>query len=294
MFRSMTGFGRAEASDGRFSVRLEARSVNNRHLKIIAGLPDWCQSFEPDIERIIRGKLRRGTVYMKLEVDETGDALEHEIDTEVFISYYSRMSELNKKLGLNDAIRLDALVDLPGCVKRRQHDDSTLKAIWELTAKALDNALDGLIAMRVREGELVWKEIEDNIKRISVMLVEVENAIPGALQEYKKRLADRLNDLFSDVRINEQDLHRELAIFAEKSNVAEELNRLESHLEQFREASNLDDGEPCGRKLEFLTQEMAREANTMASKINNAELVHSAVSIKTEIDKIREQVFNVE
>ena len=294
MFRSMTGFGRAEASDGRFSVRLEARSVNNRHLKIIAGLPDWCHSFEPDAERMIRGKLSRGTVYLKLEVDETGDALEHEIDTEVLTSYYNRMRELNKELGLNADTRLDTLINLPGCVKRRKHDDSTLKSIWKLTAKALDDALDGLVAMRVREGELVWKEIEDNIKRINEMLVEVENAIPAVLQEYKKRLADRLNDLFSDVRISEQDLHRELAIFAERSNVAEELNRLESHLEQFREASLADDGEPCGRKLEFLTQEMAREANTMASKINNANLVHSAVSIKTEIDKIREQVFNVE
>lgn len=294
MFRSMTGFGRAEASDGRFSVRLEVRSVNNRHLRIISGLPDWCQSFEPDIERIIRGKLRRGTVYLKLEVDETGDALEHEIDTEVVISYYNRMLALNKKLGREEDIRPDSLINLPGCVKRRQHDDKTLNAIWELTARALEDALKGLTAMRAREGELVWKELADNIKRINEMLLEVENAIPGVLQEYKKRLTDRLNEMFADVRISEQDLHRELAIFAERSNVAEELNRLESHLEQFKETSNLDDGEPCGRKLEFLTQEMAREANTMASKINDAELVHCAVSIKTEIDKIREQVFNVE
>ncbi len=294
MFRSMTGFGRAEGSDGRFVVRVEIKSVNNRHLRIISGLPDWCQSFEPDIERRIRASLRRGTIYLKVEVDETGDALENEIDEEVVISYFNRLRSLKKKLGIAEDTNIEPLLDLPGATKRRQHDESTLEAIRQLTLKALDEAVDSAVAMRKREGELVWKELESYCDRILDILNEVKAAIPKVLQEYKKRLADRLNEMFSDVRISEQDLHRELAIFAERSNIAEELQRLESHLRQFREVSLSEDGEPCGRKLEFLTQEMGREANTMASKINDADLVHRAVAIKTEIDKIREQVFNVE
>lgn len=274
----------------------EARSVNNRHLKAVIRLPEQLQDREPAVEEIVRRSVSRGTVYATISLDNAEERAAYEIDPSAVRRYYQQLSGLKEELGAGGQIAPEALLNLPGCLRRAAESTSAVEQIWLAAERAVGQALRSMVVMRADEGEKLWRDLLAHKAAVEVLVDDVQQRLPKVLTSYRGRLASRVRRLLEgvDVQVSEHELHRELAIFAERSDVSEELSRLTSHLEQFEKVPLADKDEPCGRKIEFLLQEMVREANTMASKLGDADLVHRAVEIKLEIDKMREQAFNVE
>ncbi len=294
MLRSMTGFGRAEAGDERTTVRVEIRSLNNRHLRIVPRVPEQLQGLEPLLEQVVGETLHRGTVYVTIDIQQAVGIVEYEIDADALHSYLRQISAVSHNLHLVGDVRVDSLLQLPGCVRRSKDAALAPEARLQLASEAVRKALAAVIEMREKEGQTIWQDLLKSKARIQELLDQVEARQPSILQGYRERLAARVQQLAGDVKISDADLGRELAIFAERSDISEEQSRLRSHLAQLEEVPSQDGKEPAGRKLEFIIQEMLREANTMAAKANDAALVQLAVLIKVEIDKMREQALNVE
>ena len=304
MLYSMTGFGQAQVSDGRFVARVEVRSVNNRGLKVMPHVRDSLHGAEPRLEQIVKGKLSRGTVYLTLELDDLSGESGYEIDLGAVKGYLNNLAPLKNELGYGGEVRLESLLSLPGCIRRTTDDAHLLAAAWNTIEAAAHQALDGLIEMRRKEGRLTCEEIRASAQCMAQLLDEIESKSPRAVHAYREKLSARISELMQGTKVPEDVLAREIAIFADRVDICEEVSRLRSHLEQVLEGlSGLPAGqvglpEPCacvtGRKLEFLVQEMLRESNTLAAKAADAELVHLAVQVKLEVERIREQALNVE
>ena len=291
----MTGFGRAEAGDERTTVRVEVRSLNNRHLRIVPRVPEQLQGLEPLIEQLVAETLHRGTVYVAVDVVQAAGMMEYEIDADTLRAYVRQLGALSHELSMvGGEVRLESLLGLPGCVRRSKDAALAPEARLQVASQALRKALAAVVEMRDKEGQTIWQDFLKGKRRIDDILGQVEQRQPAVLQGYRDRLAARVQQLVGDMKISEADLHRELAIFAERSDISEEISRLHSHLAQLDQIPSEDGKEPAGRKLEFIVQEMLREANTMAAKANDAQVVQLAVLIKVEIDKMREQALNVE
>ena len=296
MIRSMTGFGRGEATAESLAVRVEVRSVNNRHLKIVQRLADLFQTKEAVVEKVVRESLSRGTVYVTIEVDALGDDPGYSVDPSAVRHYRRALEALKGEFGDERPLDVLQLLSLPGCLSRTMDDPEAQEATWAAAETALRGALKELSAMRIDEGARLWDDMVTHTRAMAALVDDIDARKPEVLAGYTQRLKSRVAKLTEGMGINvsEQDLARELAIFAERSDVSEEISRLRSHIEHFEDIPNEDADEPCGRKIEFLVQEMLREANTTAAKVNDADLVHLAVRMKLEIDKIREQTLNVE
>jgi uncharacterized protein (TIGR00255 family) len=296
MVRSMTGFGRAEIQGENLLVRAEVRTVNNRHLRVVSRLPDALQSAEALMEQAVRQRLSRGTVYVNIFLEKQADAQDYIVDLDVVRAYVKASDALRAELGLSESVNLGAILALPGSVSRNEDSSLASDATWKWIESAVAKALDAVDEMRVREGQMLWEAMERHFACISELLIAVEKDVPQVQVKYKERLMARIQQLLegTSVQVSHDQLHRELAVFADRSDVSEELSRLRSHVTQLREAGASPNGEPCGRKVEFLVQEMLREANTMAAKVNDAKLAYQAVLVKLEIEKMREQAFNLE
>jgi len=296
MLRSMTGFGCAEGREKRFTVRVEVRSLNNRHLKVVSRLPEAFQAREADIERRVRERLSRGTVYVTIALESPSGDPGYQVDQQA-VAYYARIvGELARSLANTRPLSPLDLLNLPGCLRRREDDPEVQAAAWRAAEGALEEALDRLAAMRAEEGGRLWQDMVGHTRDILARLDALEARVPQVVRDYAARLRGRVDRLLEGrgVALSEPDLNRDLALFAERSDISEEISRLRSHLVHFQNIPSESPDEPCGRKIEFLVQEMLREANTMASKANDAEIVHEAVEIKLAIDRIREQCLNVE
>ena len=293
MLRSMTGYGSAdaEADDARYSVEL--RSVNNRYLKIGLRMPEGLSALEPQIERRLRERLGRGTVTVTVRMKLPDAAAAHSVNVAALSSYLDQLRLL--EIEANPTLRVDlaALMALPG-VCEPPSPDELVEQTGPRLMELLDEAIDALLEMRRREGETVGKDLRENCQIILARLADVAERAPTVVQDYFQRLVARVEELTksASLRLDEETLAREVALFAERSDVAEELSRLRGHVEQFTQA--MDSPEPAGRKLDFIAQEMLREANTIASKANDGQMVRAVVEIKTAIDRIKEQVQNVE
>jgi uncharacterized protein (TIGR00255 family) len=293
MIVSMTGFGDATSESNGTHYAVEIRSLNNRFFKSVIKLPENVSGLEPELETMLREKLGRGSItyILKMRMDSAEAA--YHINTQALKSYLEQLQQVK---GLDRLVTIDlaALVALPGvCQEPRDETDEIARhgpIVRELTTRAITK----LEAFRAREGQSLFSELMRHVKVIGENLKEIETRAPFVIDEYHKRLSGRVNDLLrkAELQVNQQDLLKEVAVFAERADIAEEIQRLTHHLQAFEDACKTD--EHAGRKLDFITQEMLREANTIASKANDAKIARHIVEIKGAIDRLKEQVQNVE
>ena len=300
MIHSMTGFGEGTAAAEGIEARAELRSVNARHLDLKLRFPDTLRSKKSDAEALLKERFARGrlTVNVELEGAEDESALPVQVDDETAAAYARLLRRLADAAELDESgdapLRLEHLLHFSDVLEQREHAASgaDAEAAWPAARQALEAAASALRATRHREGEALRADLGDRLDAIAGGLDAVESRAPERVAERRERLEKRLGELFEDERVAADRLEAEVALVADKLDVTEECVRLRSHLEQFEDA--LADEEPAGRRLKFLVQELHREANTIGAKANDPTVSRHAVSIKEEIEKVREQIRNVE
>lgn len=294
MARSMTGFGTASGSKGRYAVEVEVRSLNNRYLKIRTRTPGMISSLEPELERIVRKRLSRGAVDVWIKVNDVEPAAGYRIDMNLVRRYHEFAQELSRELGTSDQPRLADYLNLPGVIADRSDAPEAVDELKALVEEQMRRALDEVEKMRVQEGEALAADIGGRARVLGELAGRISQRTGAVVQSYRDRLLSRIAELLagSTVEITEEHILREVSIFAERSDISEELARIESHLAQL-EGTLKSDAE-IGRKLEFVAQELHREINTIGAKANDAEISRLVVDAKSEIDRIREQAQNFE
>ena len=290
----MTGFGEAHAHDRGLMITVEIRSVNSRHFKLSFRCSDGYGGLESNVESIVRNVIRRGTVQLNLRVDRETSSEDYHINTNVLEAYRQQLETFQKQSGKTTAIDLEKLLMLPGVVTEKQSVDSDPDKDWGVIEPAIRAAVEGLANMRAAEGQAMANDLLKQCDSIPKNLEHIAQRSPLVAEGYRQRLTDRVNKVLQEfgVSIGPADLVREISLFVERGDVSEEIVRLQSHLEQFVKAIDLP--ESTGRKLEFIAQEMGREINTIGSKSNDTEISQHVVQIKTALERIREQVQNVE
>jgi uncharacterized protein (TIGR00255 family) len=295
MIRSMTGFGGASDQVDGAHFALEVRSLNNRYFKVQVRLPEELQGLEAQLEAALAKRLSRGSAVITVRFADCSADAAARINTSAVQRYLEQMLAL-REAG-HEAVRVDLgmLLSLPGVVIADTGEERVEHA-RNVLLRLLEEACGKLIAMRESEGRLIHEELHRHCRVIADHLQVVTKRVPQMIEMYQERLRQRMEALLaaSGASVREEDLLREVAVFAERSDIAEEVARLGGHLAQFREIIDADGEEPSGRTLDFIAQEMLREANTIASKCLDVEVSRRIVEIKGAIDRIKEQVQNVE
>jgi uncharacterized protein (TIGR00255 family) len=291
---SMTGFGDFRGQDDRLCVAIEVRSVNNRYFKLVVKSPERFQPLEGEIERVVRESITRGTVNVLLRVDGIAASLGYRLDAAVLKSYWQELNGLSSALGQAPPRDLGGLLALPGVVVEGDTTRADPREAWPLIESTLREALKKLREFRAAEGASMAQDLQTNLKVVSTQLDEIATKAPEIVREFRDKLHERVRELLagSESSVQPADLIREVSIFADRCDIGEEILRLRSHIEQFQ--AFVLEPQSQGRKLEFLTQEMVREANTIGSKANNVQVAHAVVEIKSAIERIREVVQNLE
>jgi uncharacterized protein (TIGR00255 family) len=293
---SMTGYGEASHQSDALHLAIELRSVNNRYLKVTLRATEPYNLLEAEFEKVIRKVVRRGTVQVHLRCQRQFSAQDFQVNTVALQSYVRQVQAISQALGLPEQGQgfLPGVLALPGVVPEPATASLNLEEEWPVMERVLDAALARMQAMRQEEGRAMAQELLQHRDDIASHLERIREQVPRVAVAYRDRLLERVRALLGelDVQIDRSDLIKEVAIFAERSDIAEEVVRLASHLEQFQDIIN--EPESAGRKLEFLTQEMFREANTIGSKASDVEISRHVVEIKGALEKIRELVQNVE
>ena len=292
MIKSMTGFGRGhEILNGR-DITVEIRSVNHRYYEFSARIPRSLSFAEDKLRTLLAGKISRGKVEVSVFVNNTTAADEQiTVNRQVLSDYVEALRSVKDEFGLRDDLSLSCVLRMPDAlsVVKTQTDEEQL---WADVKQVAEQALAKFIAMREAEGAKMREDFLTRLATIEKWVGVVEQRSPIIVEEYRKRLFDRMSEVLEGRQIDEGRILLEAGIFSEKTAVDEETVRLRSHIAQFR--SMLDSGEPIGRKLDFLVQEMNRETNTIGSKVQDIEVTRIVVDQKSEIEKIREQVQNIE
>jgi uncharacterized protein (TIGR00255 family) len=287
---SMTGFGESRRQDANWTVAVEVRTVNNRHLKVAAKISDPYGALEADLEQLVRERVRRGTVQVSVRIERPKRAEDYRLNTVALASYRDQL----RGLAGGEAVDLAALLGLPGVVDEQRAAAPNVAGDWPEIARIAGEALDSLETARRREGEAMAAELLALGRAVRSELDRIADRAPALVQSYQKRLTERIQALVQQygVEVDPKDLIREVAILADRSDTSEEVVRLRAHLDQYDEI--IADEESGGRKLEFVVQEMGREVNTIGSKSNDVEISRHVVEIKGSLEKIRELVQNVE
>lgn len=290
----MTGYGEVRRSGDGFELTIEVRSVNNRFLKISSKVSEEITHLQNELEEEIHRHVERGSIYLIVIFRATRFTDLYEIDEALLRKYWTRLRKFRRDFAKDQEILLKDLLLLPGVVRGEENQIQEKEAILPVARKGVRDAVKVMIAMREREGVNLEREFRSGEKRLRQLLRKVAEGQPGALLDYQKKLEERVGRLLSnrEMVLSPQDLLREVAILAERADISEELARLTSHLDQF--AESLEAREPVGRKLDFLVQEMFRESNTMASKSISPDMSRHIVEIKTEVDRLKEQIQNIE
>jgi uncharacterized protein (TIGR00255 family) len=294
---SMTGYGEARFQSDRLSLSLELRALNNRYLKVTVRAPEPYNLLEPEFEKSVRRVVRRGTLLVNVHCQREAAAGDFRVNAIALRSYLDQLRSLQGELGLGkvsgEGLLAQALV-LPGVVAEPGNSTFSAEEEWPVFERVLGEALERLQAMRREEGRAMAQELLSYRDQIAGELGRIRDRAPGVIETYRDRLHERVRKLLTelDVEIDRSDLIKEVSIFAERSDIAEEVVRLASHLDQFQDI--MEEPESPGRKLEFLTQEMFREANTIGSKASDVDISRHVVEIKGTLEKIRELVQNVE
>ena len=292
MATSMTGFGRAKVERQGLEFVVEVKTLNHRYLDINMRLPKLISFLEEDVRNLVQDSLDRGRVEIYISTSsQTSDRMEVQINKPLVESYVSCFEDLSNNYGIKSDISLSTLVgiqDLFILVEKGQDED----LIKEIVLDALSKAVDKVKDMRSREGQKLRKDIIMRGRLIGNMLKSVESRSPLVVEEYRSKLKNRITELVQTTELDENRFNAEVIFFADRSNITEEIVRLKSHLTQLEEI--LENEGSIGRKLDFLVQEMNREANTIGAKANDLIITNLVVDIKSEIEKIREQVQNIE
>lgn len=288
----MTGFGRClESVDGK-TIIVEIKSVNHRYYEFSSRLPRSCGYLDEKLKSFIQGKVSRGKIDVGVSVQSDGVSDEKiEVNSEVAKGYITALRSANEELGLEDDLTLSRIMRLPDIfdVKKIEEDEET---VWNEVRSVAEKALERFIAMREAEGEKMREDILSRLDYITELVEKIEKKSPETTEKYRKKLFDKISEILNDTNVDEQRILTEAAIFSEKTAVDEETVRLRSHINQCREMLSMN--EAVGRKLDFLIQEFNREANTIGSKCQDIEITKVVVDLKSEIEKIREQVQNIE
>ncbi len=294
MINSMTGYGGAQGEINGVNYVVEVKAVNNRYFKTIIKLPELAAFLEEDIERLLRKNLSRGTVNYALRLKDVSANALFDIDEAALKAIVEKLSRVGSSVDINGAIDIGSLLTLPGVIRPTSPDEEMAEQIKEVVLKISQEAIDKLKQMRAAEGSFLEADLKKRCRAIEQGLERIRARGAAVLQEYAKRLKKRVDELLAhaELKLDEEILAREVAIFADRSDISEEVARLDSHLQQFAQSCQAND--QAGRRLDFIGQEMLREANTIASKASDTEITRWVVDIKCQIDRIKEQVQNVE
>ena len=289
----MTGYGRGESLQGSYRIKIEIKAVNHRYNDISVKMPRHINYLEESIKKLVKEKISRGKVdvYLNLEyIDES--AVEVKVDIPLAKSFKTALEELMEALNLKDEIRLNNILNISE-VMRTERKELDENLIWNCVSEAVGIALDNMMIMREKEGAQLKADIITKLENINASLFYIVERAPFVVVEYKEKLKERITDLIhNSISLDEDKINSEVAFFADKSSIDEEIVRLHSHIKQFY--TILEETEPIGRKLDFLIQELNREINTIGSKANDVVISKYVVELKSELEKIREQIQNIE
>lgn len=292
MLKSMTGFGRAEGETTLGKVVVESRSVNHRYCDINIKLPKRLSPFENRIKEIIRSQVSRGRIDVSLRLDTVGEEkVQLSVDLDLAQQYYRVLQDLREKLQLKDEITLNLLAGAKDLITAKE-ESGDIEPYWQEILPILKQSFKNMDEMKRLEGESLTKDLQQRLEHIAQQLQMIKQQFPSHLKVSLSRLHERLRSLLEGMEIDPLRFQQEVALLAERTDITEEIVRAESHLAQFR--SLLVGKEPVGRKMDFLLQEIHREVNTVSAKANDAKISQRVVEMKSELEKIREQVQNIE
>ncbi len=292
MIKSMTGFGRASGANNGFEVTVELRSVNHRYFEFTSRMPRSFQFAEEKLKALCQQSISRGKVEASVFIEDTNEnSTEIEINRQYADAYIKALKTLSKEYKLKNDVKASSFIGNSDVFKLRRKEVDE-KQVLEAVLPVAEEAINSFIAMRETEGERLKADISSRAEAILSKVAIIEERSPETVKAYRERLENKIKELLDDAKVDEQRLITETAIFADKVAVDEETVRLRSHIKQL--FSLLEENGPVGKKLDFIVQEMNRETNTIGSKCQDVDIAHIVVDIKSEIEKIREQVQNIE
>jgi len=287
----MTGFGHCEYTENDITFTVEIKTVNHRYTDIFLRIPKQISSFEDRVRSIITSRIQRGKIDVYINYDnKSSQSLQVLLDEKLAKAYCDALKRIADSLGLRDDISVSSLVRFPDILKVEKQDND--EYIGQVLDKAINQAIDVLLEMRAKEGEKLKDSLLANLSVIEEFTEKIRQKAPLVVKEYKEKLESRLSELIDIQRVDPARIAAEVALFADKCNIDEELVRLSSHIAQMRDM--LNQGSPVGKKADFLIQEMNREVNTIGSKAGDLEITKNVVELKSEIEKLREQIQNIE
>ncbi len=292
MLKSMTGFGRGEYKDNSHHITVEMRAVNHRYTEVVFRMPRALCSLEDRARRLILSAVFRGRVDVTVTVEEFGEQTRTvNVDRELALAYYNALKELKALFQTQENISVSLIAKYPDVMKVEEVT-TDLEGFWPKMETAVKAALESLLAMRKREGEAIRRDMLMRLDLMAGYIKQIEERAPEVMKDYRDKLLGRIREAMSATEIDENRLLLEIALFADRTNITEELVRFQSHLGQFRDTVHKADA--IGRKLDFIVQELNREVNTIGSKANDFSIANKVVEIKSELEKIREQIQNLE
>ena len=292
MIQSMTGFGRGEAANEKYKVTIEMKSVNHRYLDLSVRLPRKLNFYEPAIRNQVKEFAKRGKIEIFVSIEQLQENAESiQYNPQIAAAYLSGISQMADEFSIDGTIQAYQLARFPDVFTKAEEDDNEEEWI-PIVTQALRDACEKFAESRRIEGEKLAKDLSEKLDHISDLVDKIETRSPQIVEEYRKKITEKVEQLLGDTQIDENLLATEIVMFSDKICVDEEMVRLRTHVEHVKET--LAVGENIGRKLDFLIQEMNREANTTLSKANDSEVSEYGIDLKTEIEKIREQIQNIE
>lgn len=292
LLKSMTGYGRGEFHAQKYDFTVEMKSVNHRFCEVVVRIPRSFHILEEKIRKVIQEDISRGRIEVFVTIEESSEKEKNiKVDKGLALSYYNALKEINVSLNLEEKIGLSLLAKFPEVIKLEEKIED-LEAIWQGLSGALGLALEKFKESRAAEGSRLQNDIAARLQVLDEMVKEIEQLAPLVVENYAQRLHNRLQEFLQAGEVDETRMTMEIALLADRSNITEELVRLNSHLEQFQ--SLLQTEHSVGRQLDFMVQEINREVNTIGSKANDYKIAHQVINIKSEIEKIREQIQNIE
>ena len=297
MIHSMTGFGEASAGAEGIGYSLELRSLNNKFFKLSSRLPEELSALEAELEQALRKGVARGSFVLTLKLKIDDERAASGINESVLLSYLGHLETVRSKVH-DQSVQIDLtqLLALPGVLKPAVEEERIVEEARPIVLDLLDQALSKLKQMRIVEGVSLAEDLSKQLEVIMDRLGVIQGRASHVVDEYHDKLSKRVEELLAkaELKVSEPDLLKEVAIFADRADISEEITRLSGHVDQFREVLAAEADEPAGRTLDFLAQEMLRESNTIGSKCNDAQISRCVVELKSAIDRIKEQVQNVE
>jgi len=292
MIKSMTGFGRSEISNEERKITVEMKSVNHRYCDISIKLPKKLSLYEVSIRNLLKNYISRGKVDVFITYEDyTENTVCVKYNRSLAGEYYEYLKSMSEEFGIENDIRTTTLARFPEVFTLEEQTIDEEK-LWDLVEKAVKAAAEAFVETRIIEGERLKKDIKEKLAKMSSVVDFIEERSPQIVTEYRNKLLAKVNELLQDTNVDESILVTEVIVYADKICVDEETVRLKSHIENM--ISTLDESENVGRKLDFIAQEMNREANTILSKVSDIEITNKAIDLKTEIEKVREQIQNIE